>query len=102
MTMMFDKIGSPTWRVRRRIIVATLLWCAGMVTYLAIWGRPISLSETTVNALILLMGSIIGSYVFGVVWDDKNKQVAPPTVEVKATLPAQPPADPKPPEGFAQ
>jgi len=62
----------PSWKVRRRIVILTLLWCAGMVTYLAVWGRDIDLSETTVNGSLLLMASVIGSYVFGAVWDDKN------------------------------
>ncbi|WP_292589709.1 hypothetical protein [Mesorhizobium sp.] len=61
-----------SWAIRRRIIVVTLLWCGGMVTYLAILGRPIQLSETAVNGLLLLMASVIGSYVFGAVWDDKG------------------------------
>jgi hypothetical protein len=64
--------GQSSWAMRRRIIVATLLWCGGMVTYLAILGRPIQLSETAVNGLLLLMASVIGSYVFGAVWDDKG------------------------------
>jgi len=61
-----------SWRIRRRIIVATLLWCGAMVTYLSILGRPVQLSETAVNGLLLLMASVIGSYVFGAVWDDKG------------------------------
>jgi hypothetical protein len=62
--------------MRRRIIVATLVWCAALVTYLAVWGRPTSLSEAISTGLILLMGSVIGSYVFGAVWDDKNARSA--------------------------
>lgn len=61
-----------SWTMRRRIIIGTLLWCGGMVTYLSILGRPIQLSETAVNGLLLLMASVIGSYVFGAVWDDKG------------------------------
>lgn len=58
--------------MRRRIIIIVLVWCGAMVTYLAILGRPIQLSETAVNGLLLLMASVIGSYVFGAVWDDKG------------------------------
>ncbi len=61
-----------SWLVRRRIIIIVLVWCGAMVTYLAILGRPIQLSETAVNGLLLLMASVIGSYVFGAVWDDKG------------------------------
>jgi hypothetical protein len=71
-----------SWTIRRRIVVITLGWCGTMVTYLAIWGRPISLSETAVNGCLLLMASVIGSYVFGAVWDDKNQIGSPGTTEV--------------------
>jgi hypothetical protein len=66
-----NPLGS-SWTMRRRIIIATLVWCGAMVTYLSILGRPIQLSETAVNGLLLLMASVIGSYVFGAVWDDKG------------------------------
>lgn len=63
-----------SWVIRRRIIVITLFWCGVMVTYLAVFGRPISLSETTVNGCLLLMASVIGSYVFGATWDHNNQR----------------------------
>jgi len=69
MKLFMDHLASPDWAVRRRIIILVLLWCAGIVTYLAIWGRPIALSDTIAMNLILLMGAIIGSYVFGAVWE---------------------------------
>lgn len=62
----------PSWRIRRRIIVGTLLYCAAMVLYLAVWGDSTSLAEAIATGLILLAGSVIGSYVFGAVWDDRN------------------------------
>ncbi|MBA4774292.1 MAG: hypothetical protein H2044_01380 [Rhizobiales bacterium] len=69
-----DHKASPDWSVRRRIIILSLIWCAALVTYLAIWGKPTSLSEAIATGLILLFGSIVGSYVFGAVWE-KNTQV---------------------------
>lgn len=69
MRFFMDHKASPDWAVRRRIIILVLIWCAGLVTYLATVGRPNSLSETVATSLILLMGSIIGSYVFGAVWE---------------------------------
>jgi hypothetical protein len=61
-----------SWTIRRRIIVITLAWCGVLVTYLSVWGRDIQLSETSVNGLLLLMASVIGSYVFGATWDSNN------------------------------
>ena len=62
----------PSWRIRRRIIVATLLFCAGEIIYLTLWGEDTSLAETIANGVLILAGSTIGSYVFGAVWDDRN------------------------------
>ncbi|MGR9130761.1 hypothetical protein [Rhizobium leguminosarum] len=71
---MVDLIARSSWAIRRRIIIATLIWCAMLVTYLAIWGRPTSLSEAIATNLLLLMGGVIGSYVFGAVWDDQSRR----------------------------
>ncbi|MGR9384925.1 hypothetical protein [Rhizobium leguminosarum] len=71
---MADLLARSSWAIRRRIIIATLIWCAMLVTYLAIWGRPTSLSEAIATNLLLLMGGVIGSYVFGAVWDDQSRR----------------------------
>lgn len=62
----------PSWRVRRRIITATLLFCALEVGYLTLYGKDTKLHEAIVTGAFLLAGSVIGSYVFGAVWDDKK------------------------------
>ncbi|WP_312808754.1 hypothetical protein [Agrobacterium cavarae] len=74
MKFFMDHMASPDWAVRRRIIILSLLWCAALVTFLAVWGKPTSLNEAIATSLILLFGSIVGSYVFGSVWE-KNTQV---------------------------
>lgn len=83
--MFFDKFGSDDWRVRRRIIILLLLWCVGLVTYIAIMGPPDQLREAIATSLILLAGSIVGSYVFGVIWDNKGK-VSSSVTETKSTV----------------
>lgn len=60
------------WKVRRRIVVMTLSFCAGCVLYLMLKGSDTELHQAIANGLILLSGSVIGSYVFGATWDDKN------------------------------
>jgi hypothetical protein len=62
----------PSWRIRRRIVIGTLLFCAGEIIYLTLWGDDTDLAATIANGVIILAGSTIGSYVFGAVWDDKN------------------------------
>lgn len=76
MRFFMDHKGSADWAVRRRIIIISLLWSGGLVTYLAIWGRPIALSDTVAMNLILLIGGIIGSYVFGAVWEKNAERKA--------------------------
>jgi DMSO reductase anchor subunit len=74
MKFFMDHKADPDWAVRRRIIILVLIWGAGLVTYLAVWGRPIALSDTIAMNLILLMGGIIGSYVFGAAWESIAKR----------------------------
>ncbi len=60
------------WTHRRRIIYGTLVFCAFCIIYLLFHGSDTRLNETIVNSAFLLAGGVIGSYVFGAVWDDKN------------------------------
>lgn len=76
MKFFMDHKASPDWAVRRRIIILCLLWGAGVVTYLAVMGRPIALSDTIAMNLILFMGGIVGSYVFGAVWETNSKRTS--------------------------
>ena len=62
----------PSWRMRRRIIIGALFFCASEILYLTVYGEDTRLAETIANGLIILAGSVIGAYVFGAVWDDKN------------------------------
>jgi hypothetical protein len=65
-------IAKPSWKIRRRIVLATLLFCAGEVLYLTVWAESTDLAQTIANGVLILAGSVIGSYVFGAVWDDMN------------------------------
>ncbi len=61
------------WRIRRRIVNCTLIFCALCVgkIVLAGGGDP----GTNVAALYAccgLAGSVIGAYLFGAVWDDNS------------------------------
>lgn len=86
----FDVGIQSSWRIRRRIIISTLLWSGVMVTYLAIWGRPTSLSETIALGCLALMGSVIGAYVFGATWDTKiTRDSANQQQAIEAGVPAQ-------------
>ena len=65
--------SKDSWRIRRRIVFLSLVYCAGSVSYIMLFGDDSELNRSIVNGLILLAASVIGSYVFGAVWDDKIK-----------------------------
>lgn len=60
------------WKIRRRIIYFTLMFCLFEIVYLTVFAQSTELNETLANGTLLLAGSVIGSYVFGAVWDDRN------------------------------
>lgn len=66
--------GEADWRVRRTIIIATLIFCASEIVYLTGWGDDTDLASTIANGVLLLAGSVIASYVFGATWDSWNKR----------------------------
>lgn len=65
----------PSWKKRHRIIVATLIFCAINISYIVWRGNESEVHEVAIVMLIGLAGSVIGSYVFGAVWDDKNHKL---------------------------
>lgn len=102
------------WHIRRAVVIGTVLWCPILVTYLSIWGEDRRTVDTTISGCLLLMASVIGSYVFGAVWDDRNRDKARwdsqdfdvpyqrETYRERVTVPSKTdPADPEPPEGYA-
>ena len=72
-------MNRPSWKIRRRIIVAALLFCAFAVSYSMILGDGRPVHETIVLGAFALAGSIIGAYIFGAAWDDRNvmKELGP-------------------------
>lgn len=65
-------ISKNQWKIRRRIVNLTLLFCAAGTTYLMLKGKDVQLHLAIVNGLILLAGSVISAYIFGATWDDKG------------------------------
>jgi len=52
--------------------MTTLIFCAAEIAWLTGWGHDTDLHETIANGILILAGSVIGTYVFGAVWDDRN------------------------------
>lgn len=82
-----DHKASAEWATRRRIIILTLIWASGLITYISVFGRSISVNEAIATNLIFMMGGVIGSYVFGAVWQstsDKKSEIAQQAVDQSA------------------
>jgi len=63
-------MNDRSWKWRRVAIFFTIASCAAVVGYLAVCGEDTRLSDTLAFGSFLLWGSVVGSYVFGAVWDD--------------------------------
>jgi hypothetical protein len=77
--------GQFEWHRRRRLIYATLAFnlVSGIALLVAgLLGMDSTLLTTLTVSNYSLAGAVIGSYVFGAVWDDKNARdtwgVSPP------------------------
>lgn len=67
--------GQFEWKRRRRIIYATLIYCAvstAAIQTAALFGVDTELLRTLAWNNFGLSGSVIGAYVFGAMWDDMN------------------------------
>ena len=67
-----DSLDKPSWKIRRRVIIGTLLFCAFCVLWVLFGDDERSVVEMIVMASFGLAGSVVGAYVFGAVWDDNN------------------------------
>lgn len=70
--MTVEVVGRPPWKVRRRIVYATLIFCALTVAYIVLDGRDSRLYETIAVACFGLAGMVIMAFVFGAILDDAN------------------------------
>ena len=64
--------GRPSWKNRRLVIFATLIFCAFCVMYIMFQGNDTRVNETIVLSCFALAGSVIGFYVAGAAWTDVN------------------------------
>lgn len=68
-------ITGPSWKIRRRIIVTSLLLCAFTILYIMFMGEDTRLNETIVMGSFGLAGAIISAYIFGATWEDNTTRV---------------------------
>lgn len=68
-----EKLIERSWLWRRWAVFSSLAVCDATIFYLMIFGVDTALNRDIANGVILLMGAIVNGYVFGGIWDDRNK-----------------------------
>lgn len=67
-------LPTDNWAIRRRWMKVILAWAMLNVQYIVVWGDDNALNQNIAITLIGMVIAITGSYVFGAVWDDKQKR----------------------------
>ena len=67
-------LAGDNWPLRRRWMTIALIWMAGNVQYLILFGADTAINQNVVITMVGAIVSIIFAYVFGAVWDDQNKR----------------------------
>lgn len=62
------------WPIRRKWMLSILIWAVVNAQYVILMGDDTALNQNALYALLGLIAGIIGSYVFGAVWDDNDKR----------------------------
>ena len=75
---MTDKInrneGQKPWSFRRKVVISTLSFCAGCIAFITAYGHDSdTIGAAIIGGAFTLGTAVIGSYIFGAVWHDKNE-----------------------------
>lgn len=67
-----NDLSKPSWKIRRTVVIVTLIFCAAITVYLTGWGKDDELRATIASGVLFLAGTVLTGYVFGVVWNDTS------------------------------
>ena len=67
--------GKPTqpkfsWKNRRRFLITVIAFCMSVISYVLHYNLQSAVAETAVTMAFLIIGTSLGSYVFGAAWQD--------------------------------
>ncbi len=85
-TIMKGAGGRPSWKNRRKIIFASLLFCAFCIMFIMFQGNDTRVNESIVLGSFMLAGSVIGTYVFGATWQDLSIEKIKSTTDVNRSM----------------
>lgn len=60
----------PSWRQRRRMLFLVTAFCMFTIAYILWKDLQSAVAEVAVTMSFLIMGTNVGSYVFGAAWQD--------------------------------
>lgn len=63
-------MNTDTWRQRRRFMLATVLFCAGIIVYSLMQGSDLRIFETALTMSFTTIITVLASYVFGAAYED--------------------------------
>lgn len=66
---------SEAWAWRRRLAITLIVFSCGLIVWAAQWMR-VETAMTVIASSFALIGTILTVYVFGAVWDDREKRKA--------------------------
>lgn len=69
------------WKRRRRIIYASLIFCAAVVAYLSAWGQDGMLTTTIITTVGAYATLVANAYILGAAWQDTTEIKYQPTPE---------------------
>lgn len=74
-----------SWKWRRIAVFVPLGVCLGVIVWLTAFGADTRLNQDLANGAYLLIATLVGSYLFGATWDDRNRDRA--IIEQKGVQP---------------
>jgi uncharacterized membrane protein len=70
----------PSWKLRRRAVFGSLIFAAGVISYVLFRWDDTALAQTVVLSAFGLIGAIVASYIGGAVYEDTHTpQIIQPT-----------------------
>tara|TARA_R110002049_G_scaffold304427_2_gene499611 strand:- start:3002 stop:3208 length:207 start_codon:yes stop_codon:yes gene_type:complete len=67
-----EKAEGFSWRNRRRVIWATLEFCAGVIVFCLTRPEDREIYETAVSMAFTIGGTTVGAYAFGAAWENRK------------------------------
>lgn len=59
-----------SWARRRRFMYAVTLFCMAVIFYCVAFAEDTAVTQTALFGSFMVLGGIVGSYVFGATWED--------------------------------